>query len=40
MLYEVITGFEWLEAHPEYAGAFVLDNGGILYTQNMRDYLQ
>jgi thiamine biosynthesis lipoprotein len=34
------AGFEWLEAHPEYAGAFVLDNGGILYTQNMDDYLQ
>ena len=34
------AGFDWLEAHPEYAGVFVLDNGGILYTQNMGDYLQ
>jgi len=34
------AGFEWLEAHPEYAGVFVLDNGRILYTHNMGDYLQ
>ncbi len=34
------AGFAWLEARPEYAGVFVLDNGGILYTQNMDDYLQ
>jgi len=34
------AGFAWLEARPKYAGAFILDNGGILYTQNMDDYLQ
>jgi len=34
------AGFAWLEARPDYAGVFILDNGGILYTQNMDEYLQ
>ena len=34
------AGLEWVEVHPEYAGVFILDNGGILYTRNMDEYLQ
>jgi len=33
------AGLAWLKARPEYAGVFVLDNGEILYTQNMDQYL-
>jgi len=28
-------GFEWLEAHAEYAGIFILDNGEILFCNRM-----
>jgi thiamine biosynthesis lipoprotein len=34
------VGLEWIEARPEYAGAFILDNGEVLYSQNMDNYLQ
>lgn len=33
-------GMEWLEAHSEYAGAFILDNGEMFYSQSMDRYLQ
>ena len=32
-------GMEWIESRPEYAGVFILDNGEVLYTQNMDQYL-
>ncbi|MBK9924096.1 MAG: FAD:protein FMN transferase [Anaerolineales bacterium] len=34
------AGLEWIEAHPAYAGAFILDNGEMLYSQTMEQYLQ
>jgi thiamine biosynthesis lipoprotein len=34
------VGMEWIEAHPAYAGAFILDNGEMLYSQTMEQYLQ
>jgi FAD:protein FMN transferase len=33
------VGMEWIEARPEYAGAFILDNGEVLYSNNMELYL-
>jgi thiamine biosynthesis lipoprotein len=34
------AGLEWIEAHPEYASVFILDNGEMLYSNNMGNYLQ
>jgi len=34
------VGMEWVESRPEYAGVFVRDNNEVLYTQNMKLYLQ
>ena len=34
------VGMEWLEARPGYAGLFILDNGQVLYSKNMNQYLQ
>jgi thiamine biosynthesis lipoprotein len=33
------AGLGWVESHPEYAGAFILDNGEMLYSKNMDKYL-
>ncbi len=32
-------GLEWIEAHPEFAALFILDNGNLLYSQKMEEYL-
>jgi thiamine biosynthesis lipoprotein len=32
-------GLEWIEAHPEFAALFILDNGELLYSQKMEEYL-
>lgn len=32
-------GLEWIEAHPEFAALFVLENGQMVYSQNMEEYL-
>ncbi len=34
------AGLEWIEARPEYAGVFILDNGETYYSKNMDTYLQ
>ena len=34
------AGLEWIEARPEYAGVFILDNGEMYYSKNMDTYLQ
>ena len=34
------VGLEWIEARPEYAGVFILDNGEMYYSQNMDQYLE
>lgn len=33
------VGMEWIESHPSYAGAFILDNGEVFYSQNIDSYL-
>jgi FAD:protein FMN transferase len=33
------VGMEWIESHPAYAGAFILDNGEVFYSQNIDNYL-
>lgn len=33
------AGITWIETRPDLAGLFVLDNGQVLYSQKMRDYL-
>jgi len=33
-------GMEWLESHSDYAGVFILDNGEVIYSQSMDQYLQ
>ena len=33
------AGLDWIEARPEYAGAFILDNAEIFYSKNMEKYL-
>lgn len=33
------VGLEWIEAHPEFAALFILDNGNLLYSQKMEEYL-
>jgi thiamine biosynthesis lipoprotein len=32
-------GLEWIEAHPEFAALFILDDGRMIYSQKMEDYL-
>ena len=32
-------GLEWIEAHPEFAALFILDDGQLVYSQKMEDYL-
>ena len=32
-------GMEWIEARPEFAALFILDNGEMLYSQKMQEYL-
>jgi len=34
------AGLEWIEAHPEFAGVFILDNGEMLYSRNMDKYVE
>ena len=33
------AGLEWIDSRPAYAGAFILDNGQVLYSENMKKYL-
>jgi thiamine biosynthesis lipoprotein len=33
------VGLEWIEARPEFAALFILDNGELLYSQKMEEYL-
>jgi thiamine biosynthesis lipoprotein len=33
------SGLEWIEAHPEFAALFILDDGQMVYSQKMEDYL-
>jgi thiamine biosynthesis lipoprotein len=33
------AGLEWIEARPRFAGLFVLDNGQVLYSQKMEEFL-
>lgn len=33
------AGPEWIETHPEFAALFILDNGELLYSQKMEEYL-
>lgn len=32
-------GLEWIEAHPEFAALFILDDGQMIYSQKMQEYL-
>ena len=32
-------GLEWIEAHPEFAALFILDDGQMVYSQKMQEYL-
>jgi FAD:protein FMN transferase len=32
-------GLEWIEAHPEFAALFILDDGQTVYSQKMEEYL-
>ncbi len=32
-------GLEWLEAHPNFAGLLIFDNGQILYSRKLEEYL-
>jgi len=34
------AGLEWIEARPKHAGVFILDNGEMLYSNNMDQYLE
>ena len=34
-----LDGLDWLEAHPELAGLLILENGEILYSQKIMEYL-
>ncbi len=33
------AGLEWIEAQPEFAALFILDNGQMFYSHKMEDYL-
>ena len=33
------AGLEWIESHPELAGLLILDNGEVIYSQKMEEYL-
>ena len=33
------TGLEWIEARPDFAGLFILDNGQMLYSEQMDEYV-
>ena len=33
------VGLEWIEAHPEFAALFILDNGELIYSQKLEEYL-
>jgi thiamine biosynthesis lipoprotein len=33
------AGLEWIEAHPDFAGLFILDDGQMVYSQKMEEYL-
>ena len=32
-------GLEWIEAHPEFAALFILEDGQMCYSRNMENYL-
>jgi FAD:protein FMN transferase len=32
-------GLDWIEAHPEFAALFILDNGRTIYSEKMEEYL-
>jgi len=32
-------GLEWIEAHPEFAALFILDDGQMIYSQKIEEYL-
>jgi thiamine biosynthesis lipoprotein len=32
-------GLEWIETHPDFAALFILDDGKMIYSQKMEDYL-
>jgi thiamine biosynthesis lipoprotein len=32
-------GMEWIKAHPQFAALFILDNGELLYSEKMEEYL-
>jgi len=32
-------GLEWIEERPEYAGLMILENGEIIHSKRMQDYL-
>ena len=33
------AGLEWIEAHPAFAALFILDDGQMVYSQKMQEYL-
>jgi thiamine biosynthesis lipoprotein len=33
------AGLEWIEAHPEFAALFILEDGQMVYSRKMEDYL-
>lgn len=33
------VGLEWIEVHPEFAALFILENGEMVYSQKMEEYL-
>lgn len=33
------AGLEWIETRPEFAALFILDDGQLIYSQNMEEYL-
>jgi thiamine biosynthesis lipoprotein len=33
------AGLEWIEAHPEFAALFILDDGQMVYSQKLEEYL-
>ncbi|HMB22715.1 MAG: FAD:protein FMN transferase [Chloroflexota bacterium] len=33
------AGLEWIEAHPQFAALFILDDGQVLYSQKMEEFL-
>jgi thiamine biosynthesis lipoprotein len=33
------VGLEWIEARPQFAALFILDNGELIYSQKMEEYI-